>query len=159
MTSQVIWAEKQACFLILSFKRAETSEGCGKMLKPWQLCRTIGPLMLQSQEIFKIASHTCSSQTASLSILAYAWRITDAEVSILYPINTSPTFGCCLQKGHSEEFWVHTCVRLTMSWCFFYKQSPVVSYTLSFFCYCKRNACMEMASLGHTVGTWVHCSL
>ncbi len=41
------------CLFILSYKEKElfTGEGCVEMDIPWQLCRTIGPLTLHSQEI------------------------------------------------------------------------------------------------------------
>ena len=47
--------------LFLSTKELITSEGCVEMDSPWQLCRTIGPLSLHSQEIWKWAGfYPCS---------------------------------------------------------------------------------------------------
>ncbi len=38
-------------FLLYKEKELFTGEGCVEMDIPWQLCRTIGPLTLHSQEI------------------------------------------------------------------------------------------------------------
>ncbi len=40
-------------FLFYKEKELLTGEGCVEMDVPWQLCRTIGPLTLHSQEIKK----------------------------------------------------------------------------------------------------------
>ncbi len=45
-------------FLFYKEKECLTGEGCVEMDIPWQLCRTIGPLTLHSQEIGFIAGTT-----------------------------------------------------------------------------------------------------
>ncbi len=57
--AQVAWQlVKHSMFTVFLFykeKELFTGEGCVGVVIPWQLCRTIGPLMLHSQEIGSIS--------------------------------------------------------------------------------------------------------